>query len=66
MEDTLPNNDGGVMVKKEVNSKRKDEATTANLNLEQKFYHETDHKDGSLYNLGDSTPLLNDEEKGAD
>lgn len=54
------------MVKKEVKSKTADEVTTANLKLEQKFYHETDHKDGSLYNLGDSTPLLNDEEKGAD
>ncbi|MGD6782096.1 MULTISPECIES: hypothetical protein [Bacillaceae] len=66
MEDTPLNKYGGGMVKKDVKSKTADEATTANLELEQKFYHETDHQDGSLYNLGDSTPLLNDEEKGAD
>lgn len=43
-----------------------EEATVTNLKLEQEFYYDSGHQDGSLYNLGDSTPLLNDEEKGAD
>ncbi|WP_187442045.1 hypothetical protein [Sutcliffiella horikoshii] len=43
-----------------------EEITATNMKLEQQFYHDSDHEDGSLYNLGDSTPLLNDEEKGAD
>ncbi|WP_156317863.1 hypothetical protein [Bacillus sp. CHD6a] len=56
-------------MKKESKEKRmaqEEEATATNMKLEQKFYHNSDHQDGSLYNLGDSTPLLNDEEKGAD
>lgn len=45
--------------------KAQEDATVTNIKLEQEFYHDSGHQDGSLYNLGDSTPLLNDEEKGS-
>lgn len=65
---TLHNNWRGEVMKKDSKEKLRteEEATVTNLKLEQEFYYDSGHQDGSLYNLGDSTPLLNDEEKGAD